>query len=426
MRIGVGLACLVWYVSSSTVAWGQFQRVLDIEQPPFEYTKTQPDNRVSRLIEKLELQQLTLAHNPHQGNLPALLAELEIPESSQVLVFSKTSMQVRYISSRNPRAIYFNDDTYLGWVRGSSLVEISTADSKLGTAFYTVDMSPTRPSFKRAYYDCMGCHATSLTQGIPGHTVRSVLPNYDGSVDPRKESFVTDDRSPFAQRWGGWYVTGKHGDIPHMGNAFLRGDRLDTSRNGNRTHLRDDFDTAHYLAPYSDIVALTVLEHQTQMHNSLTRANFFVRQLKYETREDPVTEATQQEWQHQLRQIAKEVVDRMLFRDAAPLSEPIQGLLSFTEQFTARGPRDSQGRSLREFDLQTRLFTFPCSYLIYSPTFESLQPELRQEIYRQLRDVLTVDPASDVQHVDDYPHLTPPMRIAILEILRDTKADWPT
>ncbi len=429
MQIGLRLACLLCWAYQGFVcsnsATAQFHRVIDIEQPPFQYMETRAENRVSRLLEALRAEELELGYTSRRGNLEALLAALEIPQSSQVLVFSKTSMQVRYISSRNPRAIYFNDDTYLGWVHGSSLVEISTADPKLGTAFYTIDMSPTRPKLQQAYYDCMACHATSLTQGIPGHTVRSVLPTYDGSVDPRKESFITDDSSPLAKRWGGWYVTGLHGDMSHMGNSILRGDGLDTANNGNRLHLRDDFDTSHYLSPYSDIVALMVLEHQTQMHNSLTRADFFVRQLKYETREDEATDEFEAEWRQQLRLIAKEVVDRMLFRDAAPLTSQIKGSVRFAEEFTARGPKDDQGRSLRDFDLQTRLFKYPCSFLIHSPTFDALQPELRHEIYRQLSEVLTADFSSDLPASDDYPHLSPQMRGDILEILTHTQADWP-
>ena len=240
---------------------------IDIERAPFQYSETDDDNRVSRLIEKLKSKEIKLEYSREHGYLRSLLQALEIPESSQVLVFSKTSLQVRYISRRNPRAVYFNDDTYVGWVNGSSLMEISTADPKLGTAFYTVDMMPWRAKIEQAYYDCLGCHATSMTQGVPGHTIRSVMPMIDGSVDAQDESFVTDDRSPLSQRWGGWYVTGLHGEMQHMGNAFLRSGTLDTRDNGNRMNLRDEFDTSNYLSPYSDIVALMVLEHQTQLHN---------------------------------------------------------------------------------------------------------------------------------------------------------------
>ena len=320
---------------------------------------------------------------------------------------------------RDEILIYFNDDTYVGWVRGSSLMEISTDDPKLGAAFYTVDMAPWRPNIKRAYYDCLGCHATSLTQGIPGHTVRSVFPSYDGTVDSQRMSFITDHSSPFAERWGGWYVTGRHGDMQHMGNAFLRGGSLDTHENGNRLSLSDEFDARDYLSPYSDIVALMVLEHQTQMHNTMTRADFSVRQLLYERVQSPPSDASDKELQAQLHLIAREVVERLLFCDETPLTSEVKGSVAFTGQFVQRGPHDSQGRSLREFNMKTRMFMYPCSYLIYSPAFDALSEALRSHIVSQLRDVL--------EGRDDSPkygHLTSAMRRDILEILCETKPEF--
>ena len=136
-------------------AGAQINLSIDIEKAPFEYSQTAADNRVSRLVDKLNSKTVQLEYSRETGYLRSILRALEIPESSQTLVFSKTSMQVRYISRRNPRAIYFNDDTYVGWVRGSSLMEISTADPKLGTAFYTVDMMPWRAKVEQAYYDCL-------------------------------------------------------------------------------------------------------------------------------------------------------------------------------------------------------------------------------------------------------------------------------
>ena len=400
-------------------AMAQGTLTIDIEKPPFEYSQTPDNNRVSRLVERLKAKELTLEHTDAHGYLRSLLAALEIPESSQALVFSKTSMQVRYISPRNPRAIYFNDDTYVGWVRGSSLVEISTADPKLGAAFYTVDMLPSRPLVRRAGYDCLGCHATSLTQGTPGHTVRSVLPEVDGRVRVQRPSLVTDDSSPFAKRWGGWYVTGQHGEMSHLGNATLRGDALDTSGNANLTDLSDHFQTKAYLTPHSDIVALMVLEHQTQMHNTLTRADFQARKLAFDRTQFEATEESEAEHQVELQLLATEVVKDLLFCDEFRLTNEVSGIAAFAESFAARGPRDDQGRSLRDFDLRTRMFKYPCSYLIHSAAFESLTPPLRSQVISQLRDVLEGRDRSA-----DYDHLSPDDRQAILEILRETHADF--
>lgn len=169
------------------------------------------------------------------------------------------------------------------------------------------------------------------------------------------------------------------------------------------------------LSPYSDIVALMVLEHQSQMHNVMTRADFTVRQLQYDNAQLEKTAESAEEWKAQLRLIAEDVVDYMLFCDETPLTSEVKGTRAFRDQFTARGPKDSQGRSLRDFDMKTRMFKYPCSYLIYSSAFDNLNEQLRHEVILQLGDVLEGRNASP-----KYDHLTPTMRREILEILRET------
>ena len=400
-----------------------------IESPPFEYSETDDNNLVTDLITKLKTGETTLEYDRDHGYLKSLLAELSIPVSSQALVFSKTSMQISYISPRSPRAIYFSDDVYVGWVRGSPLMEISTSDPKLGAAFYTVQMTPRAAVIKREFYDCLACHASTLTQGVPGHTVRSVIPKPDGTIDIQRRSFVTDHTSPIAERWGGWYVTGKHGEMQHMGNAFLRGNHFMTEGNANRPNLRGDFLTSGWLSPYSDIIALMVLEHQVQMHNTFTHANFKVRQALYDIDKAyrlrnsdprPVPPDAKRELQITIKQAAKKVVDYMLFVNEAPLTSKVEASSQFSREFAQRGPRDQNGRSLREFNLQSRLFRYPCSYLIYSPAFDALECSLREQIYLQLWKILATDDATD-----EYAHLSEDLRASILSILRETKDQLP-
>lgn len=412
------MICLIGSVSADNAV---AQINFDIEEPPFEYSDSPGDNRVSRLIRQLESKEIELEYTREHGHLKSILKALEISETSQVLVFSKTSLQVKYISRRNPRAIYFNDDTYVGWVRGSSLMEISTADPHLGAAFYTVEMMPWRADVEQAYYDCLGCHATSMTRGVPGHTVRSVLPKIDGSVDSQMKSTITDHSSPLSQRWGGWYVTGRHGEMKHQGNAFLRSGSLDTRDNGNRLHLRDEFDTFDYLSPYSDIVALMVLDHQTQMHNVISLADFQVRKLQYDLRELDDSKAARKEFAAQVTLIGQDVVQHLLFCDEAALTGEVKGSVLYVNQFVRRGPKDELGRSLREFDLQERLFKYPCSFLLYSEAFDALQPVLRDEVLRQLHAVLVGEDRSEV-----YAHLDAGMRAAILQIIVSTKPGLPS
>jgi hypothetical protein len=399
---------------------------LDIEAPPISYSETADHNPVSDLVKKLKAKEVKLAYERDKGYLRDLLQYLDIPVESQSLVFSKTSLQVEHISRRNPRAIYFNDDVYVGWVRGSSLVEISTADANLGAVFYTFDMKPWSPKIERANYSCLGCHLSTLTQGVPGHTVRSVFPSHDGNLDLRRKSFTTDHKSPFAERWGGWYVTGQHGAMTHMGNATLRDEVLDTQRSLNRMDLQSEFDTDEWLTPDSDIVAQMVLQHQTQMHNVFTRTAFAVRRMDHEIASAAAispagsSQATsEQEFQYFVSKLAKEVVDYLLFCGEAELTSAIVGSSSYAEVFAARGPRDERGHSLREFDLQTRLFKYPCSYLIYSPAFDSLPEKLKSQVIARLKAVLGGEDESA-----EYDHLTPAMRQDILEILVATKADF--
>lgn len=394
----------------------------DIEEAPFEYSKTQDQNRVTELIAQLKSDEKQLEHSDDFGYLPSLLKEFGISTYSQGLVFSKTSLQVGHISSQNPRAIYFNDDVYIGWVRGSSLVEISTSDARLGAAFYSAEQSGSRLNIRRRNYTCLACHTTSMTKGVPGHTVRSVFPKHNGGFDYRRKSFVTDHTSPIVERWGGWYVTGDHGNMNHMGNSVLAGSRLDTRHSSNLSDLSDRIFTLDWLTPYSDIVALMVLEHQTQMHNTFTVGNFTVRQAVYENQQlaGPSAKTREKEFAQIVDGAAKNIVEFMLFLNESPLANEIKPSNRFAKIFSSRQPADGQGRSLRAFNLKSRLFEYPCSYMIYSHAFATLEAELRNQVYWRLWNTLNADASSD-----EFKHLDNDVRIAIREIITATKTDLP-
>jgi hypothetical protein len=108
----------------------------------------------------------------------------------------------------------------------------------------------------------------------------------------------------------------------------------------------------------------------------------------------------------------------MLFVDAVEYTEPIAGRPEFVEQFASRAVRDEQGRSLRDFDLERRLFRYPMSYVIHSPAFDALPDAATDIFYRRLNEVLTGADTSE-----DFAHLSAADRTAILEILRATKLD---
>jgi hypothetical protein len=379
-----------------------------------QYRQTPDENRVSDLFDRVASGETRLTYEPGFGYLPSILEALQIPVSSQTLVFSKTSLQASRISPQNPRAIYFADDVYVGWVRGSPLLEISTTDRRRGAAFYTVQMTPRQTLVRRESSRCLACHRSTMTQQVPGHAVRSVMTRSSGKINALKHDYVTDHTSPFEQRWGGWYVTGDAGRMQHMGDAFLQGDDLVAFGQPNRMTLEEDIDTSHWLSPHSDIVALMVMEHQTQMQNTLVRTAKEVRSLRVGI--EPKSDSSRLV----IDRAAKEIVDSLLFVGEARLPNPIQGSGNFVEVFADRGRQTRDGRSLRQFDLETRLFKYPCSYLIHSTLFDALPRSLRERVYRRLWNVVTASetPAG-------YEHLGRSDRRAILQILRETKDDLP-
>ncbi len=392
------------------------------DAPPIEYSTATPVNPVAGLQHRLDAGQTSLAHDERLGYLQSVLAALDIPVESQTLVFSQTSLQRHVISPETPRAIYFNDDVYVGYCQHGDVLEVSTADSRLGTVFYTLDQKPAAaPQFIRQTDHCLQCHHSSRTEGVPGHVVRSLfvgkhgLPIYSGG------SYTVDHTTPLENRFGGWYVTGTHGAQKHLGNLVIAQgevpDVVDNSAGLNQPAIPDSIARSAYLSPHSDIVAHLVLAHQVLVHNRITKANFAARQALAADaemrkilgdKEDRRLDSTVR----RIENAAEDLVEALLFKDEAPLTSPVAGTSGFRAAFEKRGVRDGQGRSLRDFDLQTRLFRHPCSYLIESESFQKLPPEMLEVVWRRLREVLI-----DGRQAQAYPHLTAADRRAIVEIL---------
>lgn len=419
------IATLVFALAAS----GSAVRGQEFEQPPISYTHATPDNRVSRLMAEVASGQTRLAHDEQFGHLRSLLAALDVPVSSQMLVFSKTSLQRHRIAPKTPRALYFSDDVYIGFCNQGDVLEITAVDPQLGAVFYTLDQQAVPGRFLRQTDNCLICHGSSQTKEVPGHVVRSVLADAAGLPILSAGTHRIDHTSPLENRWGGWYVTGTHGEQRHLGNliASPRADRneIDNADGQNVTSLADRFDTSHYLTGHSDIVALMVLEHQTDAHNYLTRASFLTRQAMHyqQALNRELGEPADHLWdstKSRIKNAGEPLVEYLLFSGEAKLSAPIRGTSGFAEEFAERGPRDAQGRSLRDFDLQTRLFKYPCSYLIYSPNFTALPPEVKDYVFRRLWEILSGQDQSG-----KFAHLSPADRRAILEILRDTLPNLP-
>jgi hypothetical protein len=382
------------------------------DHPAIRYHADPPADRVAELNRRLQLGEVQLTRDGPGGYLRSVLDALKVPVESQMMVFEPDSVQAKRISPGNPRALFFNDEVAVGWVRGG-FIELAAQDPRQGVVFYSLDQSWTgTPSFTRRN-DCLVCHDAFASSGVPGMLVRSA------------RQFAVTHRVPFEKRWGGWYVTGRHGSLHHLGNTDLQHlyDEPPPSDTSNWPSLDGKFDTTGYPAPHSDIVALTVFEHQMQMMNLLTRIGWEARVAEYRERvpaqarapgDDPSDKTVPMD------EAAREVVDYMLFVDEAPLPQPIRGSTTFAERFADGGPRDARGRSLRQLDLDRRLLRYPCSYMIYSRQFDQLPSPAKSAIYRRLWQVL-----SGQERGERYSRLARADRIAIVEILRGTKPDLP-
>ncbi len=387
----------------------------DLDHPAITYRTRSTTSVVDALSARVQAGQVNLPYDDTTGYLKPVLDALNVSVDSQMVVFSKTSLQLNNIQPRNPRVIYFNDSVAVAWVRGG-FIEIAAHDPVQGAVFYRVLRAVTGPPAFFRDDSCLSCHNAFATLNVPGFLAKSVPSAVDGSGLPWLGNYLTDHRSPIVERWAGWYVTGKTGTSHHLGNAPLANRNADDltidAANLNLADLRSRFDTSAYLSPHSDVVALLVFDHQIRMMNLLTRIGWQARTLAHDGKSDAAIVTG-------LRDIASETVDYLLFVDEAPVSG-VSGTSGFAESFGKRGPRDSKGRSLRDFDLQQRLFTNPCSYMIYSEAFERLPPSAKSAIYQRLWEVL-----SGGVRAPKYARLSSADRDRIIEILRETKKDLP-
>ena len=417
----LSLVAAVLVLFGSTLTAG----ILELNREPINYKTTPVQDRIQLLKQRLEEGTAKLEWDEKRGWLPSMLKHLEVPASSQTLVFSKTSVQNTRITPARPRAVYFNDDTYVGWVQYGDVLELSAVDPKQGGIFYVLTQKNTdHPEIIRDQGDCLTCHSSSKTKGVPGYLVRSVFASDDGRPHFGYGTTTTDHTTPMKKRYGGWYVSGTYGEMRHRGNVIASDDRfnpIDPEKGANITDLNKLFRVEPYLDRGSDIVALMVLEHQSQMHNLITNASFDCRHAIHYQKimnraldrpMDHETESTRS------RIIASgdKLVRYLLFCDEYQLESPIEGSSGFAKQFSSHGPRDGKGRSLRDFDLKQRMFRYPCSFLIYSDSFDELPAPLLAHVETRLINVLQGEDTSG-----EFDHLSPEDRGAILEILMETK-----
>jgi len=361
------------------------------------FTKT-PSNKVERLHTAIREGKNPLTYDAKFGYLPSLLRTLGINTSTQSMVFSKTSLQIAHISPSNPRALYFSDDIYIGYIPGSDIIEISVADPVLGGVFYTFkNRGSGAPALNRQTYECLQCHDGALTSGVPGHTVRSVHPYPDGQVDFSSGTHIISDATPHSERFGGWWVTGKHLALNHEGNAFVRGSGgMDNPLRANRTPEKlpaGMIDLKDYLAGTSDVVAQLILQHQTVVHNRITAVTYGTTLALAD--DASIGESLGNKpgellgsTLSRIRNSSDALLETLFFMDEATFSAPIDGNKRTMVDFVKQGPRDPNQQTLRQLDLRTRLFRYRLSFLVHSLGFKGMPLQARSYCWIRIKAAL--------------------------------------
>ncbi|MFP6859279.1 MAG: hypothetical protein VCA73_18515 [Roseibacillus sp.] len=416
----------ILFLAFAPVASAQFYN--DFELKPHGYFTRKPQDPMSLLMEKIDAGEVTITEENGKPLVERLLRELKLDKDTQVLVFSKTSLQKRAVSYRNPRAIYFNESVYLGWMPNGR-VEVASFDPEIGPLFYFQrQLDDTRSRLFVRTRSCLGCHAGNATNFIPGSLGRSVYPDRTGRVLKGIEDYRRSGHHiPLQDRYGGWFVSGQHGKMRHMGNSIATREdgqvTIDRKRFANLEKLDQFFPTDSYLAPGSDIAALLVFDHQVTMHHRLVEATYRARQALFDSKLDPMeTDVAKLAAGRSIREFTEgvdKVIDYMLFREEIALPK-VSCDANFRRAFTANKRTDKGGYSLKDLRLDGRIFEHRCSFMIYSPSFEHMPPMLRGAIYDRLHQILTAQAP-----VKGFEHLGAEERTRIFEILRETKKDLP-
>lgn len=384
---------------------------------PIRYSDTAATDRLADLAKKLEDRKLE--GQPGQGlkALEFVLEYLNVPKESQVLVFSKTSLQNSHINPKNPRSLYFSENAYVGYVPGGA-VEVIAHDAVLGPVFYLVE--PNKDGAMRIERDtnrCLSCHATSRTENVPGMLIRSVYAEETGHTILQLGTHDVAHETPVSDRWGGWFVTGRS-SLPHLGNRVFKEDSDLAPTSIPIKSVAVMLDVNHYLRPTSDIVSLLVLEHQVKMHNLINAAAMNYRRSVYFMQTlNPDADPMEGSAGEIADGGAKDIVDYLFFKKEADLGDGVEGDPGFQQAFTKRFPKTQDGETLAEFRLYGRIFKNRCSYMVYSEAFKGMPVGLKQRVLARMKRVVAGKELG-------FEYLKESERKRIDTILSETLKDW--
>ena len=386
---------------------------------PVDYFGPATDDAVAQLNRRLAAGSAELTADDTRGYLPAVLALLDVPVESQVLVYSKTARAPELVSPATPRAIFFNDKVTVAWIPEARELELTAVAPIKGVNFYTLsqplengaETQPKKnaPTFLRRDR-CLACHAGRSSLEVPGLLLRAF--QTDSTGKPLYGfSRVTHDMK-YTRRWGGWYVTGAPAGLVHRGNLVSKEDnaqhkldagfRSQSASLSELTRLTSGFDVDLYPYGKSDLIAHLVLAHQAHGTNLLIRAGMEARLNRRSDVED-------------------QLLRYFTFADEPPLSlspETATAVLQnskYASWFASQGPRDPEERSLRDVDLTRGVFQHRLSFLIHSPLFDALPVDCRSRLLTRLWEGLTTKVPEE-----SFRHLEARERAAIVSIVRHT------
>lgn len=430
MKLALALAaCLGAAQAAAQVSFN------DYDQPPHNYYEGEARDPVSILRRQIASGEKTPDTTSARAYVDWLLRELRIAPASQTMVFSRTGLQRKVVSPHNPRALFFNDQTYMTWIPGG-MIELASYDPERGPLFFILEGTEKQPPAAVRYNQrksCLtGCHAGSATNYLPGLLARSLYvdatgnpANVDASgivvnaIGNHENMFHT---MPLRERWGGWFVTGAPEKTGHIGNILF------PSRGGAPAAAPSPgaAPAAYPHGPSSDVLALMMQDHQIGLLNTLyeslyrwRNALFHVNEKRRKAGQPALAQLEGVELADVLEHVEK-TVRQFLFADEAALPEGgVRGDAAFIAAFQKEKRADAKGRSLRDFDLRARLMKHRCSHMILSPQFQGMPAPFRAVVFRRIREVLEArEPAAGCEH------LPADERAAILDILQATAPDF--
>ena len=362
----------------SAQATTESQYKIDFESEIHRYYETTAQDSFHQYINQLHSLNLDALKFKHELDaLRSILKILEIPESSQVLVFSNTSLQLSKINPHNPRAIFFKDDLYLGYVPGG-FIEILAIDPERGVIPYEFDLprdGNNKLSNIRRSDRCMRCHATEKTFYAPGLLMGSVVPVHGGGTLDTLNKKTPSHETPYPQKFGGWFVNSNSTFDQHWGNSFGFITKGEIQK--KIIIFPNQEITRNHLLHSSDPIALLVLEHQIGFTNLCIQIQYLKREISISP--------TDEKKVNLMDQLCENLLDYCFFVDEPLLPSPLpKHNSSFAREFEHDSKRGAGFTKLKILNLQTRLFETRCSFMLGSPSFHGLPNDFKSSFLRKM------------------------------------------